>query len=292
MLLKQDYEIFGKNWKKMLTRYIESEAVSKARILYFHGGGLLYGSREDLPEGHIRLFAQAGYEILAFDYPLAPAADLQMILEDVCDSINLSCKKEAPFTDGRLPYFLWGRSAGAYLCLLAASGKGLEQAPEGILSYYGYGFLCDNWFDHPSSYYCQLPAVSDSCLARIPQFIHTEGELDSHYSVYVYARQSGRWKDLIYQGREKFFYLDYTLRTCEQLSCPIFAAHSTNDTDVPYSEFTEICRRYHAVQFIVPGTLHDFDREPDNPFTPALLDATLQFLEDTMSQKTGERIPL
>lgn len=32
-------------------------------------------------------------------------------------------------------------------------------AKAGILSYYGYGFLCDNWFKEPSRHYCTLPKV-------------------------------------------------------------------------------------------------------------------------------------
>ena len=55
-------------------------------IFYFHGGGLLYGFRKDLPEKHISVITQAGYEIISFDYPLAPAADLEQIVPDICDS--------------------------------------------------------------------------------------------------------------------------------------------------------------------------------------------------------------
>ena len=74
MLQKQDYTLSVSPYKKQVTRYTDSSFPTKARILYFHGGGLLYGSREDLPMLHISRLTQAGYEILAFDYPLAPAA--------------------------------------------------------------------------------------------------------------------------------------------------------------------------------------------------------------------------
>lgn len=283
MLQKQIWDINNTTWRKQVTRYRSSDHTPKARILYFHGGGLLYGSREDLPEDHINLITQEGYEILAFDYPLAPAADLELILQDVCDSINTACSDTADFTDGTLPYFLWGRSAGAYLCLIAAASDKLTQQPKGILSYYGYGFLCDSWFCTPSSYYCTLPLVDKSSLEHIPQTLHGEGNLESHYSIYVYARQTGNWKNLIYRGRAKFFYLYYSLRTCEQLPCPLFATHSTGDTDVPYEEFVALCDRYHARRFIASGNIHDFDRDPDNPFTSSLLTSTIQFLEETLS---------
>ena len=45
-------------------------------ILYFHGGGLMYGQRQDLPDVYRRMFSDAGYNFLAFDYPLAPESSL------------------------------------------------------------------------------------------------------------------------------------------------------------------------------------------------------------------------
>ena len=118
----------------------------------------------------------------------------------------------------------------------------------------------------------------------IPEDIHADGDLDTHYSVYVYARQQGNWIDLFYEGREKFFYLDYTLRACDKLPCPLFCAHSTGDTDVPFSEFTELSNKYHAKRFIVSGTEHDFDRDTENPFTQKVLDETVAFIEKCLNK--------
>ena len=96
----------------------EAAARPKACILYFHGGGLLYGNRNDLPEKHLKTLTEAGYAIAAFDYPLAPAAKLDLIMEDVCASINHYIENSIAYVESKLPYFLWGRSAGAYLCLI------------------------------------------------------------------------------------------------------------------------------------------------------------------------------
>lgn len=41
-------------------------------ILYLHGGGLLYGDRDDLPEPYRNLLLDAGYTLYCLDYPLAP----------------------------------------------------------------------------------------------------------------------------------------------------------------------------------------------------------------------------
>ena len=201
-------------------------------------------------------------------------------------------KHSDKYVDRQLPYFLWGRSSGAYLCLIAAASGKLNQKPAAVLSYYGYGFLCDNWYQLPSKYYCKLPMVSESCLNGIPKEMHTGGDLDTHYSIYVYARQTGNWKNLIYDGREKYFLLDYSLRMCDKFPCPLFCAHSTGDTDVPYAEFLELCNRYHAKRFIAATDVHDFDREENSPFAGRLLETTLTFLEEklpTNTQKTDSR---
>ncbi len=293
MLQNREIAIPCKYCQKHATVYYDTEVKEEACILYFHGGGLLYGSRTDLPKLHLQLLTENGYRIIAFDYPLAPSAKLDIILEDVYASVNHYTGHFSLYMDDRtesgesvpqkpLPYFLWGRSAGAYLCLLLAAHGNPDQKPAGILSYYGYGFLCDGWFMTPSNYYNTLPAVSETALKAVPAGIHADGDLDTHYSVYVYARQKGNWTDLIYAGRQKFFYLDYTLRTCESLPCPLFCAHSTGDTDVPYSEFLELCSRFRAQRFVASHNMHDFDRDEKNPVTARLLEATLKFLEQKL----------
>ena len=91
MLQKQiiDFSEFASyDFTKKATVYHEDSVSPKAVLLYFHGGGLLYGNREDLPEKHLRTFTQKGYVIAAMDHPLAPAVTLPGILEDVLDYVN------------------------------------------------------------------------------------------------------------------------------------------------------------------------------------------------------------
>ena len=89
-----------------VTVYYDDQVTLKASILYFHGGGFLYGSREDLPELHISTITQAGYAILSYDYPLAPAATLEVIHMDVCDSVNNYLANTETYVGSQLPYFL------------------------------------------------------------------------------------------------------------------------------------------------------------------------------------------
>ena len=257
------------------TIYTKEDIPQKAVILYFHGGGLVYGSREDLPDFHIQTLTNAGFTIIAFDYPLAPESKIDIILSDVINSIENYISNSYIYNN--LPYFLWGRSAGAYLCLLAASKK-LSKAPNGILSYYGYGFLTRDWFEKPNSYYNTLPKVNESCLNICKDNIRTSGSLDSRYSIYVYARQTGNWKTLFYEGREKFFFLDYSLALCDKLPCPVFFTHSINDNDVSYNEFKELSARFKGTTYIVSEPIHDFDRNTDSNTTKILLKKTIEFL--------------
>lgn len=278
---------------KSATVYQDTAILSRAYLLYFHGGGLLYGSRCDLPQKHLEQFTSSGFPVIAFDYPLAPACDLKAILTDVIDSLNTYLTNYHIFSteaSNPLPYILFGRSSGAYLSLLSAASLGkrdfpmpddlpvLKAAPAGVVSYYGYGFLEDLWYETPSAHYRTLPAVPDQILTSLPDEPHTEGPLDTHYSAYVYARQTGKWKSLFYHDREKYFLLYYSLRLCSSLPCPLFCAHSTGDTDVPFAEFQKLTQKYHAARYIASGSQHDFDRDTENSQTQELLRETLSFL--------------
>lgn len=271
------------------THYVDDQAPPKATLIYLHGGGLLCGSRLDLPKLHQQFFTQAGFQIIALDYPLAPHFDVETILDTLLESIkNL---KNSPHFQANfqpiisdLPLFLWGRSAGAYLALLIGSKiSALSDFPKisGILSFYGYGFLSDSWFETPSPYYLALPKIDEMQFNRLTQQISANTE-SSHFATYIYARQTGKWKSLIYQGRDKFFYLDYSLRL-STISIPILAVHSTGDPDVPFSEFNVLCEKFNPSRFVVASEHHDFDRDETSTLTQELLETSLNFLHKHLS---------
>lgn len=259
--------------------YQDEDIKPKARIIYLHGGGLLYGSNQDLPLTHLEQFTQAGLQIISINYPLAPQAQLEEIMQSILTSLKTLQNR---FAD-ELPYFLFGRSAGGYLALLTAAKLSQQTEiiqPKGVISFYGYGFLIDGWFDSPSPHYLKLPLVSESTFQSLIATPRQEAELNTHFSAYIYARQTGKWKSLIYQGRDKFFYLDYSLRLAE-LNLPIFAAHSTGDPDVPFAEFQALCDKFNPTRFVIAAELHDFDRDEHSVHTQELLKATINFIQNT-----------
>lgn len=81
MLKSYDKVLDNAAWIKHATIYKETTVTTKAKIFYFHGGGLLYGFRKDLPEKHISVITQAGYEIISFDYPLAQRQILNKLFQ-------------------------------------------------------------------------------------------------------------------------------------------------------------------------------------------------------------------
>lgn len=268
-------------YPKKATIYRPTDAPPRANLLYFHGGGLLYGDREDLPTSHIEAFTTAGYGIVAFDYPLAPNADIRTIFEDVEQSVSDYLSGAIKEIDASLPFFLWGRSAGAYLCLVSACKllpENARQRMRGVISYYGYGFLCDRWFDSVNPYYATLPKVSEESVAT-SSTIYAHAPMQTHYNAYVYARQSGNWRTLFYQGTIESFLSQFSLRDIDHVPTALFCAHSINDTDVPYEEFSAICEKFGAVRYVSTSKDHDFDRT-DSPFLRSqLYQATIRFIE-------------
>lgn len=272
----------SESYDKKASIYINPEVPTKAVLFYLHGGGLLYGSRDDLPSAHIEAFTSAGYPVIALDYPLAPLADIEMILSDIASSVNHYLSGGIESFDGKAPFFMFGRSAGAYLSIMTALRSELASLPAGVVSYYGYGFLTDFWYNSPAPFYTALPAVPESVFDSLPSEIHAEGPLESHYSAYVYARQSGKWLSLFFKDREKFFYANYSLRSVFDYPVPLFTAHSSNDPDVPFSEYMSLSERYDPNRFVASANQHDFDSDEDSQATASLLQSTLSFLDKSL----------
>lgn len=258
--------------------YKSTDENIKGNIFYFHGGGLLFGSKMDLPKYHIDQLTSAGYNIYAFNYYLAPESSFDLILENVIRSINKFSKTLDK------PYFLWGRSAGAYLCLLSTL-KGLDVKPKGILSYYGYGFLIDNWFNSPSNFYLKYPILKVSDIQNLIEdgpLVHSP--VNPRFLMYLYTRQTGKWLDFISGCNEEEFLSQYSLRD-KDLSHfpPVFLAHNTEDNDVPYSESLELEKLIPNSQLFTCTTIdHDFDRNTDSKLAKNLIYKTIAFLNNSL----------
>lgn len=244
-------------------------------MLYLHGGGLLYGERDDLPGRYVRMVTEAGITLVCMDYPLAPEASLPRILDAVLAGwkwFSGELSQELGITH----QVVAGRSSGAYLALLLArtlSGSASRQlvAPRGIVALYGYYDLLDPRLAAPSPTYTSLPAVSETSVRALTSGgVVTRGPKALRFSLYVYARQTGRWNELL--GLDEELTRAYSL-TAEDVAAlpPLFLAASTGDRDVPYGASKSLFRMKPGTRMETVYNLeHDFDSDCTRPEGPRL----------------------
>ena len=249
-------------------------------ILYFHGGGLLFGIRRDLPEPYVRSFLEAGYDFFALDYPLAPEAPLEVILSSALE-LAQHCLAQPALAADR--YLLFGRSAGAYLALqLCELLRRAGAPPSALLCLYGYAGLTGEEFCTPSRHYLQLPAVPEAAVWKMS----TDGPvvwgpLTTRLALYIKSRQEGSWSRLLCGSSPPE---DYSLSAAQLQSFPpAFLAAATMDPDVPYRHSKELSRQ-------IPGShlssvyleAHDFDRDPSGEAGRQVYQEMLHWLEHTL----------
>lgn len=243
-------------------------------VLYLHGGGLLYGERDDLPRPYVRLFTDAGYTMLCMDYPLAPETALPEILDAVFDGWRAHVAQGV--ADGSYEgYYLFGRSSGAYLALMLAARISRDPSapqPLGILDFYGYPDLHNKAFIEPAKAYTALPAVERRDAERIVGSagdMPTSGPKALRYALYVHARQQpGAWLDLLGLTETDGVPNQQLLDACSLGADDIahlprlFITASSADEDVPFRISKTLARQApDAVMKPVYYLPHDFDRD-------------------------------
>lgn len=264
-------------------------ATAAADVVYFHGGGLFFGTRDDLPEPYLRMFAERGHRLWALDYPLAPEVPLPQIRQAIADELAWLAANEGLGRDR--PLVLFGRSAGAYLALrtcadLLAAQPGTSPLPRpaAVLSLYGYANLTADFLITPSRHYTKVHTISEASVTRrIGTAPITSARLESRFPLYLYARQTGRWDELLGLDNE-------TARTLsvsdDELAGfpPTFCAASTSDNDVPYSCSKHLARtipeaHLHTVYYLE----HDFDRDTTRPEGPTCYESALTWLDNVLA---------
>lgn len=235
-------------------------------LLYLHGGGLVFGDRDDLPDVYKQMLSDAGYSLLTLDYPLAPEAQLPEIL--LCLQQALVWFKEEGkdlFNLVSADYVLFGRSAGAYLAFLLAA-RSTDPNLKGLASFYGYHSLDEPSFHQPSTYYNTFPKVPAAYLKKLIQKQPLAvGAVTERFPLYLHARQSGKWVPLFLEDKSKIAAFNLSDADLQSLP-PTFLTASTADKDVPY-RFTQQAAQLIAGSSLHPvlGMPHDFDADLAQP---------------------------
>ena len=271
----QSVPIEGKFFRSVMNRKGKT-------IVYLHGGGLLYGDKNDFPEPYLNLFLSAGYDFLALDYPLAPETKLPDILATIQDGLQwFQSHAVSDLSLDSADYLLFGRSAGAYLAFLTANRSTVK--PAAIISLYGYHTLREASFRIPNRHYLAYQRLAKADVERLlsPVPIVT-GEKELRFALYVYARQSGAWLSYLLDDIKEAG--NYSLND-EQLAAlpPTYLAAANADPDVPY-QLSKILSQ--KIPFAKLNTIaseeHDFDRNLSNPLGIEAYRDVIVWLDETL----------
>jgi acetyl esterase len=243
-------------------------------VVYYHGGGFIFGFKDDLPIYAIEKLTNTGYDLLCMEYPKAPEMSLPQICDFVEKQLNwyLNNHENMNLSDD---YILFGRSAGGFLALYLSKRMAMLQkkTPLKLIIFYGYEYLNVSEFTVPSEYYASYPRLTwddvQSSIEKQPVF---NTSLLKRYPLYIYARQTGNWLKLLGFLENK---LDTELYV-DGIEIPdIFFAASFYDKDVSYQNSLEMKKKYgKSVLFTSWSSKHEFDqiesRETDDLYKTLL----------------------
>lgn len=250
----------------MATFYRSSSSSKNHTIIYLHGGGLLYGQRNDLPEVYIDSFLEAGYHFLSLDYPLAPESPLKDIYQEIKKGIQwFIAEHQTTLSVDSNTFSLFGRSAGAYLALLLAKDSELPK-PKKLISFYGYYTLKETSLQSPNSFYKKYTAMPESIIQKlIGTTPIANGPIQTRFALYLYARQTGKWIGYLKASEKDLQNFSLTKSDLAALP-PTFIAQSRADQDVPFQMGQYLYESIPDSYFFTVNDLeHDFDRQTSIP---------------------------
>ncbi|WP_391117599.1 alpha/beta hydrolase [Psychrobacillus sp. L3] len=266
--------------------YYETSSTNAPVVVYIHGGGLLWGTKEELSEDMIYLYTNNGYGLFSINYRLAPETKLPDIMEDVEDAL-LWIESEGPkqFSIDPQKIVVVGSSAGGFLALSTGTFK---NKPRAIVSFYGYGDISADWATSQNSFYCQKDLVSKEMTKHIiTDEVISEASVEERFLLYLYARQTGEWVQEV-TGINPTINKEALLKYCPIHHVtkdypPTLLLHGTNDVDVPYlqSVFMRaalIKENVKAKLITIPNGEHVFEKDFHNPVVQNALKEVIDFL--------------
>lgn len=273
---------------------LHETAVAQAPLLiYIHGGGLIWGTRNDMNREQIRLYNEAGFNVFSVDYRLAPESKLSEIRDDVKDLLVwIKTEASAQFDFDRDHVAVVGSSAGGYLALLTGT---FDVKPDAIVAFYGYGQVTGDWYRNPSPHFTSMTTVPELLAKQLIQpHPISSAPIERRYAIYLYCRQQGTWLDWVtgsdaLDDEELARYAPVQLVNSEYPATLLI--HGDDDEDVPYAESVAMKTRLDSVG--VPNELmtishgkHNFDANMENPNSVRAVNHVIAFLQERFQMKT------
>ncbi|KAJ7680446.1 Alpha/Beta hydrolase protein [Mycena polygramma] len=261
---------------------------SKAPVfLWWHGGGLLQGTRKAISPHHISAPSKHGLCIVSADYRLAPQTRLPDILADCKSAMDfVRSPAFAAATEYRVDaskLIVSGSSAGGWLALLAGSGIGYAACSleppspvSGIAALYPISDLADRFWttkQYPVSYMGRTIALEE-----VEPFLDPKADKvafsasDSPRAVfYHYMVQEAILESLLLGGTNipaSNFAIAPALRTGKFAMPPTYVIHGDIDDKVPCRQARDVVEALREMKVAdveyeeLAGVDHLFDKDP------------------------------
>ena len=248
--------------------YRESGDGVQPVVVWIHGGALIMGHRESVPQWLLDASRERNWTVVSIDYRLAPETQLPQVIQDIEDAFRwIGEKGPSLFHADPARIAVAGSSAGGYLTLV--TGYRAKPKPVALVSLWGYGDLIGAWYSQPSPY----PRHHRSKLSREEAFRQVSGPPISDArdrkghgdAFYQFCRQQGLWPKAVsgwdpHTEAEKFNpYMPVKNVTASYP--PTFLIHGEADTDVPHEQSVLMVSelRKHGVEhrlLSIPGAEH------------------------------------
>ncbi len=122
--------------------------VTRPVVVWLHGEELVVGDRDSVPKWLKQRMFALGYDIVSFDFRLAPETKLPEIIQDLKDAF-LWLQEKGPSLMDIDPSRIAVIGQAGYLAL--AMGHQVEPRPKVIVSFWGHGDLIGPWIQEPNT---------------------------------------------------------------------------------------------------------------------------------------------
>eukprot|EP00977_Amphora_coffeiformis_P027675 scaffold34631_cov251-Amphora_coffeaeformis.AAC.4 len=263
-------------------------------ILWIHGGGLVFGTKEWLPQAQLDRYLEKDFVVVAIDHRLVPETKIPKIVQDVQDALHWmkACDGGALFHIDPNRIAVVGHSSGGYLALLTGT---FPQKPKAIVSLYGFCDLTGDWTTKPNTKFNPhlepisraqaLQSVGRAEIASDTANFDPEGRP----KFFFHCKQQGSWVleatgvDPQNNANAKRLTPYEPIRLVSSAYPPTLLMHGDKDTDVPVQQSIQFSAELQ--QHKVPTALirnpewpHLFDMV-DDPEVQEALDQLIVFLQ-------------
>ncbi|KAG8159201.1 hypothetical protein KVR01_010862 [Diaporthe batatas] len=250
-------------------------------LFWFHGGGLLQGSRDVVAPHHLNGVTKHGYALISADYRLSPQASVGEVLDDVKDCLAwgiTELPKELAAAGNNNGILLdttriavSGSSAGGYLALLAGLYATGPVKPKVVLPIYPITDPLGTFFTTPQKHpagHIERATMEPYLDPKAPVQTRTAWENDPRAKFYFYMMQEAILAKLLHIKEGDDSYIIAPQIQKRQSYPPTFIIHGDADKFVGVEQSDEVVEALRVVGAIVEyerpqGLDHLFDQKPD-----------------------------